>query len=140
MALSEGEIKKLAPLCYESNNRFAYKYDLTGKIPESELKVLNFVPTYDKWCLFCDKKECTKRCSICKTVYFCDKECQGRAWAIHKKHCGRNLFTICISCGSNNIKIKCEKCPVWYCGDKCKRSIAAPHAEFDCDHFIKIFQ
>ncbi|AYV82579.1 MAG: hypothetical protein Hyperionvirus1_158 [Hyperionvirus sp.] len=108
---SAEEIKRLGDLCYKSNNRFAYKYDLTGRVPEGELKIFNFVPTYDKWCLFCDKKECKQRCSIC------------------------------IACGSDAVKTKCAKCPVKYCGnDKCKKNIEKAHEEFDCNHFSIIFK
>lgn len=50
---------------YNSNNRFAYYFDLTKdfhldttaeKYLDLDTKVYNFVPTYDKWCLYCNKK------------------------------------------------------------------------------------
>ena len=74
---------------YTTNNNFAYKYD-KGEDYEGELKILNFVPTYDKWCLTCGYKDARKRCSKCKSVYFCDRKCQTKAWNIHKKHCDRD--------------------------------------------------
>ena len=37
-------------------------------------------------CLSCSK-ECTLRCSNCKAVFFCNKECQKSAWKNHKAFC-----------------------------------------------------
>lgn len=48
MDLSQASII-LAPINYITNNRFAYKYDTTKSIPMDELKIWNYVPTYDKW-------------------------------------------------------------------------------------------
>lgn len=98
--------------CYNTNNRFVYLYDLHENNPYKqkevilhELKIINFVPTYEKWCLYCDNKDnITSKCSQCKTVYFCDKECQRKAWKIHKKHCGRNQLAYCSHCGIKDIK------------------------------------
>jgi len=126
-------------MCYLSNNRFAYQFDRYGKGHDDEIKVYNFVPTYDKWCLYCDKKECNLRCSNCKTIYFCNKECQSSAWKIHKKHCNRNQFILCIQCGNPDIKIKCDKCPVMYCSDKCKSEMHQLHLDFDCVFFSKLY-
>ena len=64
--------------CYQTNNNFAYKFD-TQTDYETELKVYNFVPTYDKWCLGCTNKNANYKCSDCKAVYFCGKECQKNA-------------------------------------------------------------
>ena len=38
--------------CYKTNNRFAYIQDLTGIPPETEVRQYNFVPNYDKSCLY----------------------------------------------------------------------------------------
>ncbi len=126
-------------LCYKTNNRFAYKQDLTGVAPEDESKIYNFTPTYDKWCLYCDNKNCKLRCSSCKLIYYCNAECQRKSWIIHKKHCKRDLFCICILCGKDNPKIVCDKCPVKYCSDKCKSQIEQAHKDFDCDTFHELF-
>ena len=136
--LSHYDKMQLAQFCYPTNNRFAYKYDRDNKIPEDELKCYNFVPTYDKWCLYCDNKFCSLSCSQCKFVYFCDKECQRKSWKIHKTHCKRNLFTLCITCGSTDIKIKCENCNVHYCSNKCKNDLHSAHIDYDCNTFNKI--
>lgn len=130
---------RLYALCYKTNNRFAYKQDLTGIPCEEELKLYNFTPTYDKWCLYCDNEACKLRCSSCKTVYYCDTNCQKLAWPIHKHHCKRDLFTLCILCGKNNPNIICDKCPVKYCSDECKQKIEVEHKEFDCDNYHKMF-
>ena len=38
-------------------------------------------------CQFCQKKDPTKQCSICKQAFYCDKECQNKDWKKHKKTC-----------------------------------------------------
>ena len=124
--------------CYLSNNNFAYKYD-TNDNYENELKIYNFVPTYDKWCLRCLDRDARYKCSDCKAVYFCGRECQRKCWKVHKKHCKRNLFSLCSTCGSDNITLKCDKCPVKFCSDKCKNQIYGDHKEFDCEYFHKTF-
>lgn len=125
--------------CYQTNNRFAYLYDRDNKFPMSESKCYNFVPTYDPWCLACDNKCCTLRCSGCKFIYFCDKECQKKAWLIHKQHCKRDLFIICILCGKDNPQLQCDSCPVKYCNNICKSQIEVAHKDYDCDTFSKIY-
>lgn len=130
---------RLYNICYKTNNRFAYKQDLTGIAPDDELKIYNFVPTYDAWCLFCDAKDCKFRCPTCKVIYYCSAECQKKSWPIHKKHCGRNVFCVCILCGSDNPQMVCDRCPVKYCNDKCKGEIYKAHKEFDCDTYHKLF-
>ena len=128
----------LYKLCYITNNNFAYKYD-TNADYDNEMKLYNFVPTYDKWCLGCTNKNAKYKCSDCKSVYFCGRECQKKCWKVHKKHCKRNLFSICMACGNNNISIKCDDCPVKYCSEKCKKEFHITHKEFDCDYFNKTF-
>ena len=78
MELTLEDKNNLVSYSYLTNNRFAYKYDRDNKIPEDEMKIFNFVPTYDKWCLYCDSKDCLLRCSKCKYVFFCNKECQKK--------------------------------------------------------------
>lgn len=130
------------PYCYQSNNNYAYFSDLKEienspliqERLELESKDTNFVPTYDKWCLYCDNKGAKKRCTRCRSVYFCDRKCQQKAWPIHKKHCGRDLFQLCISCGQSVTKssLKCKKCPVRFCCQKHYQHIIAMHLEADC--------
>ncbi len=126
----------LVKCCYLSNNRFAYQFDKTKQIPYDELKTENFTPTYDKWCLNCENKDCRLKCSICKYVYYCDKNCQKSSWKIHKKHCGRDLFQLCITCGNEDTLLTCEKCNfVKYCSQKCMDLLHHMHLEYDCKNF-----
>ena len=37
-------------------------------------------------CVVCEKM-CTKRCSKCKTAYYCSAECQLKDWGVHKTSC-----------------------------------------------------
>ena len=58
------EIPENIVKCYKCDNNFAYKYDYylknntlsNKKKYVNNMKIYNFVPTYDKWCLFCDNK------------------------------------------------------------------------------------
>ena len=135
----------LHPIIYDSDNNFAYNKDTNTewKIIQNS-KMYNFVPTYDPWCLACDKEGCKKKCGECKSVYFCNKQCQKKAWHVHKKHCGNDLFKHCIQCGKiPNTKVtgyfKCPKCPIKICSENCKSVIYKTHQEFDCDYFSKTF-
>lgn len=126
--------------CYLTNNRYAYKFDRDQIFPVDELKTDNFVPTYDKWCLNCDKKGCKYRCVNCKSVYFCGEECQIKSYGIHKKHCERDLFILCASCGCSEPKMKCDNCPVKWCSEICKNKMYSPHVEYkDCEFFHDVF-
>ena len=133
------------PILYKCDNNFAYHYCIGDKEKMSEnLKLCNFVPTYDEWCLYCwDKVKEKKKCSRCKSVFFCNETCQRKAWKIHKKHCGRDLFQNCATCGIPFIFdknwIKCEKCPVKFCSTKCKDQLYESHKMVDCDYFSKTF-
>ncbi|XP_060681409.1 ankyrin repeat and MYND domain-containing protein 2a isoform X1 [Hemiscyllium ocellatum] len=40
-----------------------------------------------EFCTACGKKEADKRCSICKTVIYCNQNCQKMHWFTHKKVC-----------------------------------------------------
>lgn len=133
-------VKQLYPITYKSDNSFAYSID-TGneKRQKRDAKVFNFVPMYDTWCLACDSKDAKQRCSKCKSVWFCDRNCQKRAWQIHKRHCGRNLFINCALCGTDTNYFKCDKCPVKFCSENCKSKLYATHKEIDCEHFQKLF-
>ena len=132
----------LYPVLYRVDNNFAYAFDIrnTYKIQQNS-KVFNFVPTYDNWCLACDKRDCKLKCSKCKSVYFCNSECQKKAWKVHKKHCGRNLFEHCIKCGKipENRDFVCKYCPVIFCSKKCYDELYSSHKEIDCPYFSKTF-
>lgn len=40
-------------------------------------------------CTTCGEPKAEKRCSICKSVQYCDQDCQKLHWSTHKKHCQR---------------------------------------------------
>lgn len=40
-------------------------------------------------CMTCGEDKATKKCSRCKTVQYCDRECQRIHWFLHKKACNR---------------------------------------------------
>ena len=43
-----------------------------------------------KTCQYCNKSDCLLRCSRCRVVYYCSKECQFQDWHWrHKKDCKR---------------------------------------------------
>jgi hypothetical protein len=163
LKLLESKSDVLHQACYASNNTYAYYSDIGNETNrKSDQKSYNFVPTYDKWCLFCYNKNAKSRCLGCKTVYFCDKECQKSAWKVHKNHCGRNQFVVCATCGildtnmtigkmtetisfqptlvkTSLLQFKCDKCPVSWCSQKCKDRIYNQHKDIDCNNFVKLF-
>lgn len=40
-------------------------------------------------CVTCGEDKATKKCSKCKAVQYCDRECQRLHWFLHKKACDR---------------------------------------------------
>src|SRR5579863_4867560 len=134
------------------SNYVAYYFELLKNILNSpspklyqkslmeDCKCSNFVTSYDKCCLVCRKRDASKRCSKCKSVYYCSNECAIRAWPIHKKHCGRDIFNNCVACGNTNVPFsKCPNCPVKYCSQKCYNDLHVGHEEIDCEALAKIF-
>lgn len=128
----------LLMICYKTNNNFAYHYDSKNDY-SNELKIFNFVPSYDTWCLGCSSKSAKYRCSDCKSVYFCGKSCQKKCWKLHKKHCKRDIFCVCITCGSSNTQLKCDDCPVKFCSESCKNKLYNDHKNIDCKYFQRVF-
>lgn len=147
--MNEKHKNAFGQICYAVDNNFAYKKDVFDAEPTKEnrdrafadIKVFNFVPTYDHWCLFCGKKDVSKQCSRCRHVYFCDQECQRKSWAIHRKHCGRNVFCRCATCGSDgNLSVACsDGCRVVWCSEACKSQMLDAHRDFDCANFKALF-
>lgn len=67
---------------------FKYFFDLAYQ----ESSKINHKRKYDaassaNRCSLCSKSDCSKRCSVCKTVYYCSSECQKKHWKIHKHNC-----------------------------------------------------
>lgn len=69
---------------------------LTSNDPPSALSVINctingqrgFVDTVS-YCITCGEEKPAKKCSKCKSVQYCDRECQRLHWFVHKKACNR---------------------------------------------------
>ncbi|CAH2086153.1 unnamed protein product [Euphydryas editha] len=69
---------------------------LTSKEPPPALSVINctingqrgFVDAIP-YCSTCGEEKPAKKCSKCKTVQYCDRECQRLHWFVHKKACNR---------------------------------------------------
>ncbi|XP_046965011.1 ankyrin repeat and MYND domain-containing protein 2 [Vanessa cardui] len=69
---------------------------LTSKDPPPALTVINctingqrgFVDAIP-YCSTCGEEKPAKKCSKCKTVQYCDRECQRLHWFVHKKACNR---------------------------------------------------
>lgn len=47
----------------------------------------------EKACANCPKTNCTKRCSVCKTVYYCCVTCQKAHWKVHKRQCTPEIIS-----------------------------------------------
>lgn len=41
-------------------------------------------------CITCSEPKAIKKCSKCKVVQYCDRECQRVHWFMHKKECSRS--------------------------------------------------
>ncbi|CAH4037195.1 ankyrin repeat and MYND domain-containing protein 2 [Pieris brassicae] len=69
---------------------------LTSKAPPPAFSVINctingqrgFIDTVP-YCSTCGEETPAKKCSKCKTVQYCDRECQRLHWFVHKKACNR---------------------------------------------------
>ncbi|XP_059057121.1 ankyrin repeat and MYND domain-containing protein 2 [Achroia grisella] len=69
---------------------------LTSKNPPPALSVINctingqrgFVDAIP-YCSTCGEEKPAKKCSKCKSVQYCDRECQRLHWFVHKKACNR---------------------------------------------------
>jgi len=48
-----------------------------------------FADTSTAHCSTCGEEGAPKKCSKCKTVQYCDRECQRLHWFMHKKACAR---------------------------------------------------
>lgn len=40
-------------------------------------------------CNTCGEEKATKKCAKCKSVQYCDRECQKLHWFLHKKVCSK---------------------------------------------------
>lgn len=69
---------------------------LTSQDPPTAISVINctingqrgFVDSVS-YCSTCGEEKPAKKCSKCKSVQYCDRECQRLHWFVHKKACNR---------------------------------------------------
>lgn len=52
------------------------------------------------YCSTCGEEKPDKKCSKCKEVQYCDRECQRLHWFMHKKTCTRPTTTPVASASS----------------------------------------
>ena len=71
----EHSVKKKCPFCNKPASQM-------GTIKKFKIGDAN-----NHHCSSCDKEKCTFKCSICKTDYYCSKECQAKHWPTHKATC-----------------------------------------------------
>lgn len=69
---------------------------LTSKDPPTALSVINCTINGQRgfldaipYCSSCGEEKPAKKCSKCKSVQYCDRECQRLHWFVHKKACNR---------------------------------------------------
>lgn len=69
---------------------------LAGKDPPSALSVVTSAINGQRgfidnvpMCHTCGEEKPSKKCSKCKAVQYCDRECQRLHWFMHKKNCAR---------------------------------------------------
>lgn len=52
-------------------------------------------------CVTCCEDNANKKCSKCKAVQYCDRECQRLHWFLHKKECMRQEQTVTVQSSNN---------------------------------------
>lgn len=62
-------------------------------------------------CATCAEENPAKKCSKCRQVHYCDRECQRLHWFIHKKECNRNVEDINIKMENIKVSEKASDCP-----------------------------
>lgn len=48
---------------------------------------LGFIDSDIPVCATCGEEKVSKKCSQCKSVQYCDRDCQKYHWFVHKKYC-----------------------------------------------------
>lgn len=56
------------------------------------------------FCSTCNDEKPDKKCSKCKEVQYCDRECQRLHWFAHKKECGRLLANAGVVTTNDDVK------------------------------------
>lgn len=86
---------------------------LTSKDPPSALIIITSAINGQRifssevpYCTTCGEEKASKKCSKCKTVVYCDRECQRLHWFLHKKACARLAQQEPIKTKSPSLSIK----------------------------------
>ncbi|CRK92769.1 CLUMA_CG006293, isoform A [Clunio marinus] len=61
------------------------------------------------FCKTCGEEKPDKKCSKCKQVQYCDRECQRLHWWMHKKECARLSLTVPLETASSNSKSEIDQ-------------------------------
>lgn len=109
-ANKEGNLEIMDAFLKECIRDFSYREctifrqmvsSLAGKDPPSALSVINAAINGQRGfidnvavCHTCGEEKPSKKCSKCKAVQYCDRECQRLHWFMHKKCCAREVSDV----------------------------------------------
>jgi len=118
------------------NEAIEYKKEKNLNLPENLETIIKKI-SRPFVCCVCQKKqeniqEKMKKCSLCKLVYYCSRECQKKDWLKHKEYCKKyreaqkeiEKKSTCSGCKKNFPFLKLQKCAgcknARYCSEKCQ--------------------
>lgn len=83
---------------------------LVCRSPEQDLKfcVLLSDPSIMGKCGYCGSDQAQVKCAKCKSVFYCDKNCQKKDWKLHKKDCQEPLVEPLDAVDVSNLDLKVE--------------------------------
>ena len=82
-----------------------------------------------------------KKCSACKNIRYCSKDCQQKHWCEHKQECTYQPAHKCGYCGERGHSMKvCSVCKnIRYCSRQCQKKDWGEHKN-ECAHrHVRIF-
>ena len=129
----------------------------TGEGLSSSLTLSTTEDLFSKVCSCCGKKGLDSlKCSVCKSVWYCNVQCQKKDWKSHKQCCGKSgeaengqdtgeglsssltlsttedlVSKVCSCCGKKGLdSLKCSVCKsVWYCNVQCQKKDWKSHKQ-----------